>query len=691
MIKDILTANEEATPNGREIALLKEHFPACFRPDGSFDLGRFKEYLNDQVSVVNEGYELRFLGKNYARLLASTDTATVILPDEAHNAKPENANSRNIYISGDNLDGLKHLLRSYARKVKCIYIDPPYNTGSDGFVYHDSFRFTPKELSDKLSISQEQAQRILDLAGRGSASHSAWLMFLYPRLLLARDLLTDDGVIFISIDDNEQANLKLLCDDVFGEENYINSIAVKAKNSSGASGGGEDKRLKKNVESVLWYARNREAFVFRAPVRETTLSEYIEEHKQEGVGFYYTRVMVSEGTKQEVARLNEGTDDEIRVYEHTGFELQSVNALATQQNRTPEEVYLDYFDRIFMVTNAQTSLLTKVNEAVKEKQKLLSYAYVPKTGKRKGQQETKYVWNKTLVVWLRDSAYIKGTEVIKTEQIGTMWDDISWGRLDVEGDMPYKNGKKPTALIRRLINMVADDEDLVLDFFSGSASTAHACMLENADGKRLQCISIQLPENMDEAFAAASTEKKKDLQKLFDILDGAHRPHFLDEVGQERILRAAQKIRQDAPDTTADLGFRHYTLAEPSDETLDKLERFDPEDTGLLADQTILDAFGLPAVLATWLVRDGYGFTAPVQQVDFGGYTAYAMDKHLYLISPELSEAAIAAILARFETEGSFHPENIVLFGYSFTWTELEALKVNLARLSKAIHFDIRY
>jgi hypothetical protein len=227
MIKDIMAANESVTPNAKELAVLREHFPACFAVDGSFDIGRFKEYLSDKVAVTNEGYELRFLGKNYARLLASLDTTTVIFPDEAHNSKPENANSQNIYISGDNLDGLKHLLKSYTRKVKCIYIDPPYNTGKDDFAYNDSFNFSPEDLSSKLSIDVEQAKRILDLAKRGSSSHSAWLMFMYPRLLLARDLLTIDGVIFVSIDDNEQANVKLIMDDVFGEDNYVGTIIWK--------------------------------------------------------------------------------------------------------------------------------------------------------------------------------------------------------------------------------------------------------------------------------------------------------------------------------------------------------------------------------------------------------------------------------------------------------------------------------
>ena len=125
MIRDILNDNENKLPNSKEIEVLKEHFPACFR-DGEFDLERFKEYLGDSLTVNHEGYELRFLGKNYARLLASVDTTTVVVPDEEHNAKPENAKSQNVYISGDNLDGLKHILKSYQKEIDCILKIAPY-------------------------------------------------------------------------------------------------------------------------------------------------------------------------------------------------------------------------------------------------------------------------------------------------------------------------------------------------------------------------------------------------------------------------------------------------------------------------------------------------------------------------------------------------------------------------------------
>lgn len=250
MVKDIIDENENRLPYDRELAALKEYFPSCFRKDGSFDIECLKQILRNQVEVCDEGYELKFLGKNYARLLASLDTTTVIVPDEEHNKKDENRDSQNIYISGDNLDGLKWLVKSHEKEVNCIYIDPPYNTGSDGFVYNDSFGFTAEELAVKLSVEEEEAQRILDMTKRGSASHSAWLLFMYPRLLLARDLLADDGVIFISIDDNEQANCKLLCDDVFGENNFIASICHKARSSVS-----NDKIISANHNYLLLYSR----------------------------------------------------------------------------------------------------------------------------------------------------------------------------------------------------------------------------------------------------------------------------------------------------------------------------------------------------------------------------------------------------------------------------------------------------
>ena len=258
MKTDIQTANEAVTPSSRELTILKKYFPQCFsKPDTDengniikehFDIEKLTELLNkDEVDIKKEGFTLNFLGKSYAHYQSNLDSETVIVPDE----KNAESDSENVYIVGDNLDVLQHLKYSYAEKIKCIYIDPPYNTGKDDFVYNDKFGFTAKELVEKLDVSEEEAERICSMNGK--CTHSAWLTFMYPRLALARELLREDGVIFISIDDNEQANLKRLCDEVFGEGNFICTFIwkkrqmVDSRTKNGAS---------KDHDYLLCYGKN---------------------------------------------------------------------------------------------------------------------------------------------------------------------------------------------------------------------------------------------------------------------------------------------------------------------------------------------------------------------------------------------------------------------------------------------------
>jgi hypothetical protein len=205
-----------------------------------------------------------------------------------------------------------------------------------------------------------------------------------------------------------------------------------------------------------------------------------------------------------------------------------------------------------------------------------------------------------------------------------------------------------------------------------------------------------LPDDLEKSLERATKDSAEKIKIMMEVLDSSGRPKTLDQLGIERIIRGATKIREDDSDTSADLGFRHYSLLEPSGTTLDKLEQCCPDDNGMFVSNTVLEEFGATTVLATWLVRDGYGFTAPVETIDFDGYTGYYMGKHLYLIEQDLSNDAIVAIAEKYETDGAFNPENVVLFGYSFTWTELESLKTNLARLKDTeknlrINFDIPY
>lgn len=658
MIKDIIAANESVAPNSREIALLRENFPSCFLSDGSFDMERFKDFLNDKVAIIGEGYELKFLGKNYARLLASVDTTTVIVPNEKHNAKSENANSENIYISGDNLDSLKHLLKSYARKVRCIYIDPPYNTGKDDFVYNDKFDFTIEELSDKLSISEEQAQRILDLTRRGSASHSAWLIFMYPRLILARDILSDDGVLFISIDSNECDNLKLLCDDVFGEDNYLGSIIWNNATDNNPT------NIAIEHEYLLCIARNRATL-------ETVWKSDIS---------YVKDLLVQIGSELSEKYPNEKDFQD----------AWTVWYRKHKDQLSPLDRY-KYIDRGGVYTGSQS-----VHNPGKE-----GYRYDvihPITGKPCIQPLMGYRFPKSTMddllsigklLFGADENKIIELKVYASEykdKLSSVYSlDGRLGAYDIKALFPgskqlFKN-PKPVQLIQRLVSFVLRDNEIFLDFFGGSGTSAESLLRYNvAKNKHNKFIQVQLQE-----MVKSGSEAEKAGYGT------------IDQIGMERIIRAAAQIREENPDTTADLGFRHYTLVEPSDDTLDKLESFALDDNvEMFPTNTVYADFGKSTILTTWLVRDSYGLTGSVQELDFAGYKGYYMDKHLYLVDTPLTKEAIEAIVVKYETDGMFNPENVVLFGYNFTWTELDALQINLKRLKDTeknlhINFDIRY
>ncbi|PMC57899.1 site-specific DNA-methyltransferase [Dolosicoccus paucivorans] len=254
MIGNKTKENNDKKVNSREMEKLRREFPQFFTKEGDFKLDSFQDFLKEEeVDLSKEGYELKFLGKSYAKYLSSLETETYLSPDTENNQREENKDSENLYIVGDNIDALKHLLGSYCGKIKCIYIDPPYNTGSDGFVYPDSFKFTKDELARTIGITEEEAGRILDLSGK--STHSAWMTFMYPRLVLARDLLSDDGVIFISVDYNEQANLRLICDEIYGEENFVGEIYWESKTKSQNTKTSFNK-LQPKVEKIFLYKMN---------------------------------------------------------------------------------------------------------------------------------------------------------------------------------------------------------------------------------------------------------------------------------------------------------------------------------------------------------------------------------------------------------------------------------------------------
>lgn len=645
MIKDILQNNEALTPNSQTLEVLQAHFPQCFNKEGFFDVDKFKDLIKADVDITHEGYDLNFLGKNYAKLLASIDTTTVIQPDVEHNAKPENANSQNLYISGDNLDGLKHLLKSYTGAVKCIYIDPPYNTGSDGFVYNDNFNFTQQELIDKLSISEEQAQKIFDLTTKGRASHSAWLTFMYPRLLLARDLLTPDGVIFISIDDNEQANLKLICDSVFGEEAFVATIPWRKRTAKSDVPFG----VSQDYESIVCYAKQDFIASLEGGSRKYYESEDLP-NRPWRIHDMTTQRNADERPNSNFTIINPKNGEEYPVNPNAVWRV--TTETIKDFERDNRIVYPGDYDFL--------SISKPVLRYFKEDDE-------KKAGEMFGFTPVSTNLPKEV-----------GMSQDGTKDIGALFDSKVF------------SFPKPVGLLRYLIKAATnfDKDALIVDFFSGSASSAQAVLEVNAEDKeegKRKFISVQLPEVLDPTSASQKT--------AYEFLKSINLPTTLDFIGMERIRRAASKIKSET-NADIDYGFKHYTLVETSEDTIDKLEEF--KDTEMFTNNDTLSLFGKETVLETWLVKDGYGFGAKVENVKLADYTAYLCGKHLYFIEAGINENDMVALLDRYQQEPSFSPENIVVFGYSFNFSQTEMLRKNLFVLRDThknlkANFDIRY
>ena len=645
MIKDAMEKNAGMTASDREMAVLKEHFSGCFHGE-EFDLEAFARLVGKGAKVVREGYGLSFLGRDYGRLVAARETETVLVPDEAHNAKPENRDSRNLYVTGDNLDALKHLLGSYAGAVKCIYIDPPYNTGSDGFVYNDSFSFSAPELAEKLGVSEEESARVLDLTHRSSASHSAWLLFLYPRLLLARELLASDGVIFISIDDNEQANLKLLCDEVFGEEHFVGQITIL----SNPKGRSQDKYLATNHEYALLYSRGE--------IEKGALSILKDENQintdypeQDANGRF--RLLELRNTHREFGQANRPN-----LYYPLFVNPDDLSiSLEPAPNFNPVfPVWDDGFKGCWTWSKSKTETDVQLLVAKRNSQNGGIKVF------RKAYAEGAERMLKTVLV---DNKF--------TTESGQKWFNDLFETRDKIFQFP-----KSVDLIKTFVAMSAKSGDMVLDFFSGSATTAEAVMRLNAeDNGNRRFLLVQWPEVCKENSEAQRAGYRT-----------------IDEIGRARIEKAAATIRVESPLFHGDLGFKHYRIAAPTRESVAKMWDYKPD--SLVEDSSLLAEFGEATVLATWLAHDGYGLSAEPAEVDFAGYKGRFIGRHLYFTRPGLTDEAVLALCERIETDPAFNPENLVLFGYSFPWSAFEHLRINLARsksLAKnlVVRMDVRY
>ncbi|HFC7669365.1 TPA: site-specific DNA-methyltransferase, partial [Neisseria meningitidis] len=585
---EAIYTSDGITANSTQLEQLKKLFPACFDADGNFLIDRLQAEIAPQTDIGREFYEMNWLGKSYARLLRNLPPETLISEDKTHNAKPENAGSQNLLIRGDNLEVLKHLKNAYTNSVKMIYIDPPYNTGSDGFVYQDDRKFTPAELACLANIDEDEAARILDFTDKGSNSHSAWLTFMYPRLYIARELLKDDGVIFISIDDNEAAQLKLLCDEVFGEGNFIKDLIVNT-----SEGGGNAKYVVNGHETVLVYAKDITHF-----------------------------------------------DNLKRPKDIRGKKIVINDELYWIQEDAVREQFGKYgnlhYEDIIEIKGIEFK--NKIDKDIENNE----YILIPKS------------YGKTIIGKLRKVSddFSKFHSILNIGNISKNLTKDGIRELEElfetgKGYSPFET-PKPLDLLKRLVlsaTFKGNQTDLILDFFAGSGTTAHAVMQLNAEGQNgnRRYICVQLPEKT----AEKSEARKAGYPTIFDIT-------------KARIEKAAAKIRVEHPDYTGDSGFKIFQTADNFRQHPDK--DFSPEQPDLPLNDELSEE-QLQTLLTTWTLYDGAALTTPVEPVRLGAYTAYLCKKRLYLMNAGFTSADLLAFIRKLDDDADFNPNRVIVFG----------------------------
>jgi len=671
MSKEQKITNNIKVPN-KDLETLKIHFPHCFDKDGNFQLEKFKNNLTEkEVSFSTESYGLDWLGKSYARLLASDPATTLLKADETHNSKPENANSENLLIKGDNLEVLKHLANAYYEQVKMIYIDPPYNTGSDGFVYEDDRKFTVKELQNLIGIDEEKAKRILDFTKQKSNSHSAWLTFMYPRLYIAKQLLKDDGVIFVSIDDNEVAQLRLLMDEIFGEENF-RGIIIRA---TGTTTGQEALKIGSSYDSCLCYSKTAKFQLKGIPLKGKDLNRFNNDDN-DGKGKYALLQLRKTGN------ADRKEDREGMFFPITAPDGSQVFPIGPTDYlsrwRTGKDKFQKFLDEGLIVWKENGEDIEEFDddEDENEEDEITDYSSV--TNENVDISKFKSKWKPYVKYYLSE----------RTKQVSNLWTDIDGNKKgSIELKQLFEKKKlfenpKPTDFLKRLITISCSSDELILDFFAGSGTTADAVLNMNSDDlANRKFILVQIPELIDPKKSKTTyTYVKNDL--------GIEVPTIFD-VTKERVIRAASKIKNEKTEYDGDLGFKIFETTPIWEDYNFEAEQFDSSQT--LFDVGKLTEDDIKALLTTWKTYDGIALTQELDSIDLSGYTAYYGNGRLYLMHKGFTTDSLKALLEKIDTDKYFEPKSIIAFGYHLESKSLREISENVKTYNNKKKSDIDF
>lgn len=553
------------------------------------------------------------------------------------------AHSKNLFFTGDNLEVLRHLQNSYQNKVDVIYIDPPYNTGQDDFAYPDNFEYTDDQLENMFGLDDDQLARLKSIQGK--SSHSAWLTFMYPRLVLAKNILSDNGVIYISIDDNEQSQLKLTCDSIFGETNFITDIIWKHTQQSK----NDEHYFARMYNHTLVYAKNLCA------LQPFSLNRTAEDNKN-----------YSNPDNDPNGSWRSGDVRSPNLRPKLKYELKAPNGNIIQP---PDKGWRWSRETMNEKINSGEIVFKPGYSGIIRKIYL---------SKQKGRTPEN--------IWANGEG---GTTRSATAELKKLFDGVS----------PFGT-PKPFELIRQFLELQHNDNSMVLDFFAGSSTTADAVMRLNAeDGGHRKFIMVQLPEK---TYHTNKDGKEVPTKGGKAAYDAGFRS--IDEISRERIRRAAQKIREDNELTLPenfDGSFKHYRVVKPTKKTLEEIDDFDPNNTNLFTNMVDGfssknlhipgDASGEQTILTTWLAKDGYPFDTDIETVKFANYTAHKVeDNRLYLINEGWGADQTKDLLNQLGTH-QLNIQSVVIFGYSFNIAEMRELENGLKQLDSKVTLIKRY
>lgn len=553
--------------NIEKIGLL---FPNCITEskdeDGNlkkainFDL--LKQMLSYDIVEGDEAYEFTWVGKKASIVEANKPIRKTLRP-----YKEESVNwdtTENLYIEGDNLEVLKLLQESYLGMVKMIYIDPPYNTGSD-FIYRDNYIQSAEKYEEKIGLYDIDGNQIFKNTNTNGRFHSDWCSMMYSRLLVAWKLLKDEGVLFISIDNNEFASIKMICDAVFGENGFVTVLHVQMSTVQGQKvRAAKSGNIVKNGEFILVYSKNGNKRIGIHPLLDPVSYDN-----------HYNKYLVDEGN---------GVFSEINLIDVLARrpeivnELKMLNLISENKSKMLATSLQDYYKYSLAVKsfiNENADKIIRVHDSINISETLKKNMVTDKIYYYKTDIRDYYICkdkngNVKQRIFLSDKISV-ADDFHKTYGPTTLRGDwwsgfyLDMGNVSKEGGVNYDNGKKPVRLIRQLIEFCTDEGDIILDFFAGSSTTAHAMLELCADDKKeRKFIMIQLNEDLDKNLISATAQNRKTIEQSIEFLDSISKPHILTEIGKERIRRAGAKIKEldELSTKNIDIGFRVFKVAD---------------------------------------------------------------------------------------------------------------------------------